>query len=215
MAKPRPSFAGWSDIADSLVGGIAHALSNRVATLSALGELMRMDGDVSEGATMLRQEAGRFEAIVQSLRLLGNEAGVSAEAVELRELLDQALALHKFHRDLRDVEIAVESDERVPPVRIERRRAIHGLVMLLAVAATAAVERQQTVRVRLAGDESAVRLTLAVSDGEDVGTASSRLVNDARALLETSDGTVTIENGAIVLGLPALGALREKERAAR
>ena len=215
MAKPRPSFSGWNDIADSLIGGIAHALSNRVATLSALGELMRMDGDASEGSTMLRQEAGRFETIVQSLRLLGNEAGVSAEALELRDLLDQALALHKFHRDLRDVEIAVESDVRVPPVRIERRRAIHGLVMLLAAVASAAVERQQTVRVRLAGDESAVRLTLAVSDGEDVGTASGRLVNDARALLEPSNGTVTIEDGVIVLGLPALGAIREKERAAR
>lgn len=215
MAKTRPVFTGWNDVSDSLIGGIAHALSNRVATLGALGELMRMDGDASEGSTMLRQEAGRFEAIIQSLRLLGNEAGVSAEALEMRDLLDQALALHKFHRDLRDVEITIDAEERIPPVRVERRPTIHALVMLLAVATAGAAEREQTVRVRLEGDESTVRLTLVASDGEKVSGASTALVNHAREQLERSQGSVAIDGSEIVLELPALGALRQKERAAR
>lgn len=212
--RQRTIFSDWNGIADSLIGGIAHALSNRVATLGALGELMRMDGDASEGATMLKQEAGRFEAIVASLRLLGNEAGVSAEALDVRELIDQALALHKFHRDLRDVEIAVETDERVPPVRVERRRAIHALVVLMAVVASAAAAREQSVRAHLAGDDESVRLSLTVSDGEDPASESSGLIDGARELIAASGGDVVADGQAIVLEIPALGAVRAKERAA-
>ena len=214
--RARPAFADWAAIADSLIGGIAHALSNRIATLAALGELMRMDNDASEGATMLRQETGRLEALVRSLRLLGNEAGTSAEPLELREVLEQSVALHRYHRDLRDVEVEVDATERVMPVRIERRRATHALLMLLAEAAAMATTREQRVLVRLSGDDSSVRLTFAVpGDGPDTDSPSDTLLDAARALIEASGGVIEDGASSMVLELPALGAVRERERAAR
>src|SRR5690606_34376697 len=201
----------------SLIGGIAHALSNRIATLAALGELMRMDNDASEGATMLRQETGRLEALVHSLRLLGNETGTSAEPLELREVLEQAVALHRYHRDLRDVEVEVDTTARVMPVRIERRRATHALLMLLAESAAMATAREQLLRVQLSGDDSSVRLTFVVpGDGSDADSPpSDAMLDAARALIEASGGVISDDANSIVLDLPALGAVRERERAAR
>lgn len=211
-----PKFSDWAAISDSLIGGIAHALSNRIATLAALGELMRMDDDAAEGATMLRQETGRLEALVHALRLLGNETGTSAEALELRSVLEETLALHRYHRDLRDVEMDVDTTARVMPVRIERRRAVHALLMLLASSAAAATDRQNVVRVEISGDDSTVRLTLTVQgDGTGPGPRSDGLLEAARDLIHPSGGTIESESGSLVLELPALGALRERERAAR
>jgi nitrogen-specific signal transduction histidine kinase len=214
--RTQPHFADWAAIADSLIGGIAHALSNRIATLAALGELMRLDDDAAEGATMLRQETGRLEALVHSLRLLGNETDTSAEPLELGEILEQSVALHRYHRDLRDVEVDIDTSARVMPVRIERRRATHALLMMLAATAAVATVRQQVVRVQLTGDAASVRLTLAVpGNGLEAGAPSEALLDAARALIEASGGVISSDSGSVVLELPALGALRERERTAR
>jgi nitrogen-specific signal transduction histidine kinase len=214
--RTQPHFADWAAIADSLIGGIAHALSNRIATLAALGELMRLDDDAAEGATMLRQETGRLETLVHSLRLLGNETGTSAEPLELGEILEQSVALHRYHRDLRDVEVDIDTSARVMPVRIERRRATHALLMLLAATAAVATVRQQVVRAQLTGDTASVRLTLAVpGDGPEAGAPSDALLDAARALIEASGGAISSDASSVVLELPALGALRERERTAR
>ena len=175
-----------------------------------------MDDDAADGASLVRQEAGRLEALVHSLRLLGNETGVGAEALELRDVLEQSVELHRYHRDLRDVEVEIDASVRVMPVRIERRRAAHALLILLAAAASAASVRQQVVRVALSGDDSAVRLTLA-APGDDAtsGIYSESLLEAAGALLESSGGAISLEQGALVLELPALGAVRQTERSAR
>jgi nitrogen-specific signal transduction histidine kinase len=211
-----PTFSDWSAVSDSLIGGIAHALSNRIATLAALGELMRMDDDADQGAPMLRQETDRLEVLVHALRLLGNETATSAEALELRSVLEETLALHRYHRDLRDVEMDVDTTARVMPVRIERRRAVHALLMLLASGAAAATGRQNVVRVQISGDDSAVRLTLTVpGDSPEPVSFSDGLLGAARDLIHPSGGTIESESGSLILELPALGALRERERAAR
>jgi C4-dicarboxylate-specific signal transduction histidine kinase len=177
---------------------------------------MRLDDDAAEGATMLRQETGRLETLVHSLRLLGNETGTSAEPLELGEILEQSVALHRYHRDLRDVEVDIDTSARVMPVRIERRRATHALLMLLAATAAVATVRQQVVRAQLTGDTASVRLTLAVpGDGPEAGAPSDALLDAARALIEASGGAISSDASSVVLELPALGALRERERTAR
>lgn len=210
MTRPvQPVFADWAAITDSLIGGIAHALSNRIATLSALGELMRLENDATEGATMLRQESGRLETLVHALRLLGNESGSSPEALELPEVLEQSVALHRYHRDLRDVEVEIDAAARVMPVRIERRRVVHAVLLLLAATAAVATVRQRVVRAHVSGDDSIVRLTLiAAGDGDESATPSAALLETARALVQASGGTVAAEGDSVVLELPALGVFR-------
>ena len=118
----------WVRLSDSLIGGIAHALSNRIATLSALSELMRMEDSPAENADMLRQEVGRLELLVHHLRLLVDESAAPPEALQLPEVTAAAIALHKYHRDLRDVTVLMGGDITVEPVHISRSRLVRALL---------------------------------------------------------------------------------------
>lgn len=206
MPTIPPDFsAGWPAVSDSLIGGIAHALSNRIATLAALAELMRMDDDVAANAEMLRTEVGRLEALVRALRLLGTEGEVSPEALDMPELLGEAIALHRHHRDLRDVAIVVEEGERPRPVRAARARLAQALLMLLAHAASTVDDPEMAVHARFGGNGRHARLTL-TTPGAAEAMRSPALLDAAAALVAPAGGTVASTGNEIVLDLPALGS---------
>ena len=61
----------WQAVIDGVMRGITHAFSNRVATLGAAAYMLEHgDLDAQEGATSLREEAERLDALVQLLRQL-------------------------------------------------------------------------------------------------------------------------------------------------
>ena len=205
MPTITPDFsAGWPAVSDSLIGGIAHALSNRIATLAALAELMRLDDDVAANAELLRTEVGRLEALVHALRLLGTEGEAVPEALDLPELLGDAIALHRHHRDLRDVAIIVEDGERPRPVRAARARLAQALLLLLAAAASTVDDSAIAVHARFGGNGHA-RLTLS-RPGAAEATRSPALLDAAAALVAPAGGTVASSGNEIVLDLPALGS---------
>src|SRR4051812_1591456 len=66
------SFAeSWAAASETLVRGIAHALSNRIATIGTIAELLRVGGDdplsLSE---MLGIETERLEDVLEQMRAL-------------------------------------------------------------------------------------------------------------------------------------------------
>ncbi|HUF31023.1 MAG TPA: hypothetical protein VMM77_10255 [Gemmatimonadaceae bacterium] len=202
----------WASLSDSLVGGIAHALSNRIATLSALSELMRMGDMPTENADMLRNEVGRLESIVQHLRLLGDESATTAEALQLPEVTAAAVVLHGYHRDFRDVTVVVGGDITVQPVHVARSRIVRVLLMLLAASAMAA-GRDHAVHATFSGEGASVRLTLGPDGAEDWSwEPSDALIDGARAFLTDDEGSVSRDGSTIRLELPSLAAVRTRER---
>jgi hypothetical protein len=202
----------WARLSDSLIGGIAHALSNRIATLSALSELMRMEDAPSENADMLRKEVGRLELLVQHLRLLGDESAVPAEALQLPEVTAAAIALHGYHRDFRDVTVLVGGETSVQPVHVQRSRLLRVLLMLLAASAMAA-GRDHAVHATFSAEDALVRVTIG-PDGKAKWNAnpSDALLDGARAWLGDSEGSVSRNGATILLELPSLAAVRARER---
>ncbi len=202
----------WARLSDSLIGGIAHALSNRIATLSALSELMRMEDAPSENAEMLRKEVGRLELLVQHLRLLGDESAAPAEALQLPEVTSAAIRLHQYHRDFRDVTVVVGGDTTVQPVHVARSRLVRVLLMLLAASAVAA-GRENAVHANFSADDALVRVKLG-PDGKAKWSAdpSDALLEGARAWLGDGEGSISRDGATIMLELPSLAAVRKRER---
>ncbi len=207
-----PVSDSWARLSDSLIGGIAHALSNRIATLSALSELMRMEDSPSVNADMLREEVGRLELLVQHLRLLGDESAAPAEALQLPEVTAVAIALHKYHRDLRDVTVIMGGDIRVEPVHVSRSRLVRALLMLLAASAVAA-GRENAVHANFSAEDALVRVKM----GPDAKTTwsaepSDALLAGARSWLGDGEGSISRDGAMILLELPSLAAVRKRER---
>lgn len=207
-----PVFDSWTRLSDSLIGGIAHALSNRIATLSALSELMRMDDLPAENADMLRKEVGRLELLVQHLRLLGDESAAPAEALHLPEVTAAAIALHKYHRDFRDVTVVMGGDIMVQPVHVSRSRLVRVLLMLIAASAVAAGQENA-----VHADVSAEGVLVRVKFGPD-GAArwsaepSDVLLDGARSWLEDGEGSISRDGSTILLELPSLAEVRKRGR---
>jgi hypothetical protein len=214
----------WLMLSDALIGGIAHALSNRIATLSAMAELSRLDP--RENITpMLRQETGRLEALVQHMRLLAGGGGreLGAEALQLPGLIAEAVALHGYHRELREVEITVESHPAVLPVNAERARMLHALLLMLTASSSAAREYKKPgakLRVSCEGEGSSVLVRIDAGDGMSAGALpplNEDHIAGATALVSQAHGEVVVpaphERGVLAeLRLPSLLEIRARER---
>ncbi len=94
----------WLAIHDELLRGIAHTLSNRVATISVVAYMLGVDGaDVGQQAGTLQGETERLEELLHGLRALSRSESAIAEPLMPMDAVRAALALHVHHADLRDV----------------------------------------------------------------------------------------------------------------
>lgn len=118
-------------IQDEIVRGVAHAMSNRVASLSAglymLGE-QRNAPATAVGA--LQSELDRMEQLLLQLRMLPRE-NVPAEPLLALESARTAVALHEHHGELRSVTCDVEDVGKVPPARAEPQALLHALLVAI------------------------------------------------------------------------------------
>lgn len=131
--------------------GLAHALNNRAAALSAVIELSREpDDDPDATRQILEGEMARLQELVAAVRAIGApRAGVEAImpadlAGELRNLLD-------LHAELRDRNVAIDV-VAPPPVRVERWMLSRALLALAATTPPAPGERTVTLTLAAEGD---------------------------------------------------------------
>jgi C4-dicarboxylate-specific signal transduction histidine kinase len=192
----------WSEVSETLVRGLAHALSNRISTIGTIAELLRVDGDDPVAMSeMLGVETRRLEDLLEQMRALSSRSAGRLDAMRLTDAVAGAMSLHSYHPERRAIAITVEPGDESRPVLGDEIRLQRELLILLDAATTAALahaSRALRVRFGLQGRVGVVRLL--VGDA----TAAGALPECAGAIAmgaEESDAGL-----CYTLVIPALGA---------
>jgi hypothetical protein len=214
----------WRELLDELLRGVAHALSNRVATVSAAAYLAS-GGEPLEPdmAAALSAESERLERLLGDLRLLPAPLDETREPLLLADAVAQAIDLHRHHLGLRDVPVALATDATVPPVACNPVRALHLLLVMLT--ALRLVARDTTVigpdgrvsvpdvQLQLSGDPEQARLTGRVDIGGRRMLAEVVALVDALAELARDSGASARHDLSVLsieITFPSLAADRAR-----
>src|SRR5690606_33536889 len=109
----------WATLCDALLAGLVHALNNRVTALSVGVELAALGDEEMLSDGMMLGEVSRMQRASALIGLLPSRPG-DAEALELGPVLDDALAIHAHHPQLRIIECEVNAEQAMQPVRAPR-----------------------------------------------------------------------------------------------
>ncbi len=172
--------ARWLSIHDDLLRGLAHAFSNRVATVSAIAALLdpahHPDERVLSG---LRTDADRLDGLLEQLRQLPRRGDADPEPMMPGDSVRAALAMFAHHPDYRDVSCTVVAGDDVQPVRADPTALLHALCVALAAACRVG-GGHAPVRMALYTDGDVVRIEVS-SDGS-AGDADTDAAADAAAV---------------------------------
>lgn len=187
--------ARWLTVHDDLLRGLAHDVSNRVATVSAIASLLNPARLPTERVLAgLRADADRLERLLEQLRQLPRRADGEPEPMLAGDAVRTALALFAHHPDFREVACTVVAADDVPPVRADPVALVHAMCVALTAAARVGAGRSGAthagVCVALSAEGDVVRLDVAANGGTGEGVDDD-LALDAAAvtwLLEGSRG---------------------------
>jgi hypothetical protein len=201
---PAAAAAQWAELSDALLAGLVHMLNNRVTALSVCAELATMGDQEMISGGVLTSEMQRLQRASALLGLLPSRPHLP-EALELRHVLDDALALHAHHPRTRLVSCDVSVDGAMQPVRTPRWALLRLMLVLVDAAKDAAAKDSRGATVRLSSDERSARVhVLAPGDGGPCGAAMASLC----------DGELARNGDELVFSLPTLQSLRQREREA-
>lgn len=207
--QPQPTqfTEEWRTISEELLQGLVHSLNNRVAALSAFVELAKLGDEDGDPLTTLPAEIAQLHRVNALFGLLP-ERRAEAEALEVREVLDDAIQLHQHHPRLRGEQLAVRFEGQAGAVRAPRWALVRALVMLVHAAKRAAElgRRRGSTGLRVVVNDEHVSLHV------DTEAAPSA---DLVALAERCNGIVTASGDELTLTLPSLRELRRRERELR
>lgn len=201
----------WQAIQDEIVRGVAHAMSNRVATISAGLYMLGETGHASSTSiSALHGEVDLLEQLLQQLRQLPRDTA-TVEPLLASDSARAALALHDHHGEFRNVPCDIDDPGTVPPARAVPQALLHALLVALTAARSAAANGERAV-LQLRGEDDVVRFIATVAGRDDiVDTTRDRFRTEADAitrLLRDSGGRgVTHANGCVV-EVPTLAASR-------
>lgn len=193
----------WQDVSDAILRGLVHALNNRLTALSAFAELASVGEEEFAAARALPAGLERIQRVGALFRVLATD-GELPEAVELGAVLDDAAELHRHHSRVTAVPCEIMRAVPYVAVRAARRPLLRLLVLLLEAGQQFAQTHVRPHAVlRLVVEEPWITLAL------DEGTLSPGVLT-----LAADCGADAEQAGAaVVIRLPSLQALRERERA--
>ena len=155
-----------------LVAGVAHEMNNPLAGISAFAELLLevpagapFDAEDREAVRLIKREADRATSVVRDLLTFAREAAPAWGPVALQTLLDRTIRVRTFAARTAGVELRLEIDPGLPPVRGDERKLQQVFVNLIANAEhatreSAGTERVVTVRAwRATADRVVVRVS--------------------------------------------------------
>jgi hypothetical protein len=224
LARSPLAAMVWRELLDELLRGVAHALSNRVATVSAAAYLAS-GGEPLEPdmAAALSAESERLERLLGDLRLLPAPLDGAREPLLLAETVAQAIDLHRHHLGLREVPVALTTDATVPPVSCNPVRALHLLLVMLTALRLAARDTTvigpdgrvavPNVQLHLTGDPEQARLTGRVDIGGRRMLAEVVALVDAVADMARDSGASARHDVAVLsieIMFPSLAADRAR-----
>jgi signal transduction histidine kinase len=215
MSDERHSGRGatrWLTIHDDLLRALAHSLSNRMSTLTAITSLlehgMTPDPRITSG---LQGDAERLEELLTSLRALPRRVDPMAEPMLLADALAGARSLIDEHPAMRDRTITIEPQGDVQPVRAEPGAVLHACAVAM-LAAARYTPPGGALRLTLATDGDVVRVEATGEPGPHYG-ADALLADDAEAirwLLAADGGRAEIRDAGCAFTLPTLQATRRR-----
>ena len=202
--------ARWLSVHDDLLRGLAHAFSNRVATVVAIAGLLDPlrvpDERVLSG---LRSDADRLDGLLEQLRQLPRRDDAELEPLMPGDRVGAALALFAHHPEYREVRCTVVAADDVQPVRTDPGALQHALCVAL-VAASRVGAGHADVRVALSTEGDVVRIDVSADGSTGEGDIDS-LTRDAEAiswLLARSHGRGQATPYGCRIELPTLQASR-------
>lgn len=201
----------WLAVQDEVVRGVAHAMSNRVATISAgLWMLGETGAAPATSLAALHAEVDRLEQLLVQLRLLPRETA-AAEPLLAADSARAAVALHEHHGELRNVPCVIDDPGSVPPARAIPQALLHALLVALNAAKQAALVGDTAI-LRLRGEDDVVRFIATVaSASESPDAGDGRFELEARAadrLLQGSGGRARAHATGVIVEVPTLAATR-------
>lgn len=202
VASSREGAARWLAIHDELLRGLTHALSNRVATISAVAQMIGLTNQSDERSPhMLRVEADQLEHLLHLLRLLPRYDRGEAEPIMASDAARSAIELHTFHPTLRDIACELIVSDDLAPAWADPSALQHAIVVALTIAKRSAGALGAT-QVHISSTPDIVRvdvvrtMTNAVVESVDIGAENVFDINAAHWLVETCRGRAfAIEDG--------------------
>lgn len=191
----------WTTLGEELLRGLVHAANNRLTALSAYAELAGMEGESLDPA-LLRQEVTRLHKVTTMMGVLATRTSTS-EALEVRVVLEQAIALHAHHPRTGMAACTIAESGLLLPVRV-RPWALLRLLLLMVDSAKGASEAKGAppAEIHVSGDEA--EILVAVS-------TTAPLRPPATSLARLCGGVLTCSANVAELRLPSLLALRASE----
>lgn len=213
MAEPpdgqrgRQGAGPWQGVADGVLRGLAHQLSNRTGTIGAVAEALAASEPESRLVAALRGESAQLEELLRLLRLMSRDAGRGAEPVRPLDVVSDAVSLFAYHPAGYGARATLDGVERVPPVRAHVPAFTHAVLLLLAAAAG-----PEGAPVTVRGGDDPRQARIAVAGPGAAGPGAGRPAREATAILAADGGSVVAHDldrdggpgPAFVLLLPAL-----------
>jgi hypothetical protein len=191
----------WNRIVESILRGVAHALNNRAAALSAVIELAA-DGDGPEStSSILKAELQKVRDLSAVVRAIGTPRQ-GTEALAPRDAAADALAVLGMHADLRERATLIEAASNVA-VRVPRWMLVRALVALVSSVPIGGAATH-SLRITVSGDDEWVVVRAEGTSGR-LAPRSALTSELARAM----GGDVL--DDAYGFRMPALAALRRRE----
>ena len=147
MDAPGKGPENWGPVLDKLLLGLTHNISNRVATLAGVSDILSGDPTIPPILRALADEVPRLEHGIRLLRLLAVPEDERDEAVEITRIVDDAIALAELHPDCRNISFELVARRGVPPVIARPTLLTHAIVVALTAAAAESGEPGVTVSI--------------------------------------------------------------------
>jgi hypothetical protein len=202
-ARPDLSAAAlteWQELTEQILRGIAHALNNRAAAISAVLELSRdADEDPSTATAILGSELERVQDMVTVMRAMGAPL-IRIEAFDPADAARDAATVRGFHAQQRYRQVMFRA-LGAPPTRVRRWLFVRALIALGADAAREGAHSDTPATVTLEGDDDWL-----VARATDHSGATSCY---ARELAAAMGGEPL--HAALGFRVPTLAAIRRRE----
>ena len=211
---PATAHDPWSATCDALLSGLAHALSNRIASLNAV---VAMPAESAADAGLSTEtEVARLNGMLRLLRTLAARPAGRVVALDAAALLESVVELHATHPSLRGVSVAIEVCAAMSPVLAPEGPLVRALLLALTHARTAAAADGRLVRARCDSERERVIFDLVPSsvdvaaDGDEPFVSASACPSspETRAALALLSGVggelLDAGDGRVRISMPAL-----------
>jgi signal transduction histidine kinase/CBS domain-containing protein len=160
---------------ETLVGGVAHELNNKLAPVLGFAELLRLKlensgatGGVLNYCEMIEQSVRDSAKIIQQLRQLSRPVSLECAAVEPAALVEEALVLMQYRLRALDVELELALPPSCPRIWVDPVQ-IKQVLINLVLNALDAMEKSPVRRLRIGGWVQNAEFAFQVADtGEGI-----------------------------------------------